>query len=98
MTRPTLIRKLICLGLAYSFQGFSPLLSYWGAWQHAGRHGAGKVAERSISGPNSITLPGTHFLFKVYICIFPCSACSFLLQICIRIDTDRHKTVNTRQS
>ena len=44
MATATLIKESISLGLAY----FSPLSSQWGAWWHAGRHGAGEVAERSL--------------------------------------------------
>ena len=39
------------IGAGLWFQRFSPLSSWWGAWQHVGRHGAGKVAESSTSWP-----------------------------------------------
>jgi hypothetical protein len=37
------------IGAGLQFQRFSPLSSWWEAWQHAGRHGAGEVAESFIS-------------------------------------------------
>jgi hypothetical protein len=50
MTKATLIKANIYLGLAYSFRGsVSPLSSWWKAWQCSGRHGAGEVAESSTS-------------------------------------------------
>jgi hypothetical protein len=36
-------------GVGLQFQRFSSLLSWWEAWQHAGRHGAGEKAESSTS-------------------------------------------------
>lgn len=37
----TITRKHL-IGGDLQFQRFSPLSSWWGAWQNAGRHGAGK--------------------------------------------------------
>jgi hypothetical protein len=37
------------IGTGLQVQRFSPLLSWWVAWQHAGRHGAGEGAESSTS-------------------------------------------------
>jgi hypothetical protein len=45
MTKATLIKDSIELGLAYS-QRFGPLLS----WQHTGSRGAGEIAESSVYG------------------------------------------------
>ena len=42
-------KHLIRAGL--QFQKFSPLLSRWGAWRHAGRHGAADAVENFTSGP-----------------------------------------------
>ena len=42
----TLIRKAFNWGWL-TIQRFGPLLSWQEAWQHAGRHGAGEVAENS---------------------------------------------------
>jgi hypothetical protein len=45
MTMATLIRKKYLTGAGSQFQRFSPFLSWWEAWQCAGRHDAGEVAE-----------------------------------------------------
>jgi hypothetical protein len=37
------------IGTGLQFQRFSSLLSWWEAWQHAGRHSAGEGAESSTS-------------------------------------------------
>ena len=51
MTKATLLKENISLGLAYSFRGSVHYHhgGMHGGWQ-AGRHGAGEGAERSISG------------------------------------------------
>ena len=33
------------IGSGLQFQRFSPLSSWWGAWQHTGKHGTGEVAQ-----------------------------------------------------
>ena len=40
-------KRFIVTGL--QFQRFSPLSSWWEAWQNPGRHGAGEQAESSTS-------------------------------------------------
>ena len=37
------------IGAGLQFQRSRSLLSWWEAWLHAGRHGAGEVAESSTS-------------------------------------------------
>jgi hypothetical protein len=49
MTKATYIKVDISPGLAYIFKSSSSLSSWWEAWQHAGRHGAGEGAESSTS-------------------------------------------------
>jgi hypothetical protein len=46
MTKATLIKENISLGLACRFRGI--LSTRQGAWQHASRHGARNEAESSI--------------------------------------------------
>ena len=48
MSMTTLIKESIQLGLAYSFQKFSPL-SWQGVQQYARSHGAGEAAQRFTS-------------------------------------------------
>ena len=38
------------VGAGLQIQRFSLLISWWEAWQHAGRHRAGEGAESSTSG------------------------------------------------
>jgi hypothetical protein len=42
MTMATLIKENISLELSFTVQRFSPLSSWWEAWRHAGRRGAGE--------------------------------------------------------
>lgn len=52
------------IGTCLQFQSFSPLSVWWGAWQHAGRLGAGVVVESSTSGFTGAgrdTWPGMSF-------------------------------------
>jgi hypothetical protein len=37
------------IGAGLPLQSFRPSSSWWGAWRHTGRHGAGEVAESSTS-------------------------------------------------
>lgn len=48
-TDQTSIRKYL-IGAGLQVQRFSPLSSWWEAWQHAGRCGAEEGAEGSTSG------------------------------------------------
>jgi hypothetical protein len=50
MTTATLIKRKHLTGVYLQFQRFSPLSSWQGALWHAGRHGAGEVAETSTFG------------------------------------------------
>jgi hypothetical protein len=49
MTTATLIKEKHLIEAGLQVQRFSPLFSWWGAWQNAGRHGAGEGAEQSSS-------------------------------------------------
>jgi hypothetical protein len=49
MTMVTLRKYLIGAGL--HVQRFSPLLSWWEAWQHAGKHDAGWDSDTSTPNP-----------------------------------------------
>ena len=42
MTKGALYKGQHLIEAGLQFQRFSPLSSRWGAWQHAGRHGAGE--------------------------------------------------------
>jgi hypothetical protein len=41
MTKAALKNGQHLIGAGLQVQGFCPLLSWWEAWQHPGRHGAG---------------------------------------------------------
>lgn len=45
MTKETFIKRKHLTGALPTVQRFSPLSSWQGAWQHAGRRGAGEIAE-----------------------------------------------------
>jgi hypothetical protein len=48
MTKASLKREHL-IGSGLQFQRFSLLSSWWEAWEHPGRHGAGEGAENSTS-------------------------------------------------
>lgn len=50
ITMAVLKKKTIFIESLFIVQRLSPLSSWWEAWQHAGRHSAGEVAQSSPSG------------------------------------------------
>lgn len=68
MSRSTLIKEHISLGLAY-IQSFSPLLSWWGAWQSAGimleRRWEFYISTSSRKNEVTLGLPWTCETFKL---------------------------------
>ena len=49
MTTGSLIKENKLIGVRLQFQKFSPLSSWWEAWQHTGRYGAGVGVRVRIS-------------------------------------------------
>ena len=53
MTKGSSYKRKHLIGAGLEFQRFSPLLSWWEAWQYPGRHGAGEGLKHLQLGPNA---------------------------------------------
>jgi hypothetical protein len=56
MATASLVKEDSGIGAGLEFQRFSPLSSWWEAWQCAGRHGAAGSKERLCATQHSVSI------------------------------------------